>query len=383
MIQNEANYPENQIHLNDEGHDQLLCWLRIDQVKYLKTQHLLDILEHISLVKLISQPPNQLRQFGFKAKQIEQILQPDQARIDYLLAWANQPNQHIIHWQHPAYPESLRHIASPPTLLYAIGDVALLSKPQIAIVGSRNASHYGLDCAYQFGQAIAQTGLVVTSGFATGVDGKAHMGALQAAGKTIAVLGTGPDVVYPKRHTEMATELARNGLLVSEFAPGTPPRAQHFPRRNRIISGMSLGVLVVEAALQSGSLITARYALEQNKEVFAIPNAIHDPRSKGCHQLIRDGAKLTESIADILEELPIGSWQAANNSVTQLSEKSQPENFTSEPLLDNLSYEVTSVDELVARSQLPVDVLLTRLLDLELQGFVAAVSGGYVRTRRE
>ncbi|AWB66455.1 DNA-protecting protein DprA [Saccharobesus litoralis] len=367
---------------------ELRNWIVINSVKYLKFNHLQQILTCHSPTELCSLSQAELKQLGLNEKQIHQLLNPDTQLIDELIAWQQVPEQHIIYFDHPAYPEQLKQIVSAPLLLFAKGNIDLLVQPQVAIVGSRSASHYGLDNAFQFAAELARKGIVVTSGFATGVDGKAHQGALSVEGATIGVLGTGVDIVYPKRHHALAHQIVDNGgLLLSEFKPGTPARAQHFPRRNRIISGLSLGVLVVEAALKSGSLITARYAAEHNREVFAIPNCIHDPRSRGCHQLLRDGAKLTETVADILEELPntLSEQQSLNFELpsSNLIEKSSNKNFTTDELLVNLDYKATSIDELAFRSQLPVDVVLARLLDLEMQGLVAAVSGGYVRTRRD
>ncbi|WP_111979722.1 DNA-processing protein DprA [Algibacillus agarilyticus] len=368
--------------------DGLRNWIILDSVKYLKSKHLLQLLTRYTAEQLCKMPIDELQAIGFSAAQAKQVINPDEARITALTAWQTQPHQHILYYTHADYPDNLTQIASPPLLLFAYGDLSLLQKTQIAIVGSRNASHYGLDNAFQFAAALAQQNIVITSGFATGVDGHAHKGALSVGGGTIAVLGTGVDIIYPKRHTELAHELYQKGLIISEFPPGTPARAQHFPRRNRIISGLSRGVLVVEAALQSGSLITARYALEHNKEVFAIPNHIHDPRSRGCHKLLREGAKLTETVADILEELVQyediqQQFDLLTSENSHNAEKSSNKNFTSDDLLVNLDYKTTSVDVLASRSQLPVDVVLARLLDLELQGLVAAVSGGYVRTRRD
>ncbi|MCU4675879.1 DNA-processing protein DprA [Catenovulum sp. 2E275] len=359
-------------------------WLAFKQVKGLRVSQILRLLEFSSLEKIYQSDKTSLAGLGFKPEQIQQIQNTDFEQLQLLLDWqASNPQHHIIHYQSELYPELLKQISSPPLILYAIGDITLLNQPQIALVGSRHASHYGQDNAFQFAKALARHNLVVTSGFAAGIDGHAHRGALDGDGKTIAVLGTGPDVIYPKRNQALYQQILEQGLMISEFMPGTQARAQHFPRRNRIISGLSYGVLVVEAALQSGSLITAKYALEQNREVFAIPGSIHDPRSKGCHQLIQQGAKLVQVIDDLIEELPQVAKTMNFSLFSQNIEKNTKENFTSHELLVNLDYEVTSIDELVERTQQPVDLVLSQLLDLELQGLIAATSGGYIRLRRE
>ena len=224
-----------------------------------------------------------------------------QADLDWLGAAAD---RHVLFLDQPGYPFRLAQIADPPLALLLQGNPAPLHAPQLAIVGSRNASPAGRETAFEMASALAGLGFVVTSGLAEGVDGAAHRGAVTANGSTIAVLGTGPDRVYPRQHANLAKDICRLGALVSEQPVGTPPRGFNFPRRNRIISGLSLGVLVVEAGAHSGSLITARLAAEQGREVFAIPGGIHNPLARGCHSLIRNGAKLVESVTDILEELP-------------------------------------------------------------------------------
>ncbi len=228
----------------------------------------------------------------------------DAARIDADMAWlTGGPQRHLLPITDARYPQRLREIGSAPPLLFCIGDVGLLEAPQLAIVGARSATAQGIENARAFAEALSHRGLVITSGLALGIDGAAHRGALAAGGGTIALCGTGLDRVYPSQHRDLAHAIGGHGLLVSEFLPGTPPKADHFPRRNRLISGLALGVLVVEAARESGSLITARLAGEQGREVFAIPGSIHNPLARGCHQLIRQGAKLVETVDDIFEEL--------------------------------------------------------------------------------
>jgi DNA processing protein len=254
------------------------------------------------------------------------------------------------------------------------------------MVGSRNASINGRENAFEFAKQLADLGWVITSGLALGIDGAAHKGVLAINGKTIAVVATGLDQVYPARHKELAKSILNNdGAIVSEFLPNTPPKPGYFPKRNRIISGLSVGVLVVEATIKSGSLITARCAIEQNREIFAIPSTINNPQGKGCHWLIKQGAKLVEDIADIvdeIEQLPISGLNLSTNKEKEVRlEKSQKQNLFNDSLLASVGYEITPVDIVVSRSKLPINVVLTRLTMLELKGLVATVPGGYLRVK--
>lgn len=364
--------------------DTLRHWLAIKQVKGLRSKQLLKLLEYYSLESLFQLSQDKLSSIGFNPNQINILKNINWPLVDSQVDWLNASDlHHIIHWQDDRYPENLKQISSPPFVLYAVGHLELISKPQIAVVGSRNASRYGTDNAFQFSKSLVEAGLIITSGLAAGIDAWAHKGALSAKRhSTIAVVGTGPDVVYPKRNHDLTQQIIQAGLILSEFPPGTPARSQNFPRRNRIISGLSCGVLVVEANVKSGSLITAKYALEQNREVFAIPSSIHETRAKGCHQLIRQGAKLVETITDILEEINDLVEVPQMSLFSQKDEKKVKENFTSHDFLVNLDYETTSIDELVARTNLPLDIVLAQLLDLELQGLIAATSGGYTLLRR-
>ena len=286
-------------------------------------------------------------------------------------AWLKQPQCHLLTWADPDYPPLLRELPDPPVALYVQGSRALLSQPQLAVVGSRNPTPGGRDNAAAFAQSLAGAGLTITSGLALGIDGAAHRGAL-AAGTTIAVAGTGLDRVYPPRHRELAHQIVNAGALVSEFPLGTSPRPENFPVRNRLISGLSLGVLVVEAALNSGSLITARLAAEQGREVFAIPGSIHSPLARGCHALIRQGAKLVETAQDILEELgPLAALTAP------ASDKSTPNLSNDESeLLQHLGYDGVHFDVVVERSGLTPDRVSSMLLALELRGLIAVGPGG-------
>lgn len=287
--------------------------------------------------------------------------------VDRSIAWASHPGQHIICLADTTYPPALLEIADPPSVLYVRGKLDLLKTPGLGVVGSRNATPQGLQTAENFARALAAKGLTIISGLALGIDAAAHRGALAASGPTIAVIGTGADRVYPARNKELAIAIAEQGAIISEFPLGTPAIASNFPRRNRIISGLSRGILVVEAALESGSLITARLAGEQGREVFAIPGSIHSPVARGCHKLIRQGAKLVETAQDILEEL--GDFSEEANS--PISSSYPADN----PVLSAIGYDPCGLDELVERTGLPADQLLGELLMLELAGAVAALPG--------
>jgi DNA processing protein len=279
------------------------------------------------------------------------------------------------------YPASLLETADPPLMLYLLGapafDLTQLGR-SIAIVGSRNPTAQGAESARGFARAFGEAGITVVSGLALGVDGAAHTGALEAGGgtdrlATVAVVGTGLDRVYPARHRELAHRIAAQGLIVSEYSLGTPPLNQNFPKRNRIIAGLSRGTLVVEAALQSGSLITARMAAEQGREVFAIPGSIHSPQSRGCHALIRQGAKLVESVGDVLEEL---RFDAPAASSAEPPPQAEPATASDPGLLGELGFDPVSLDALCARTGYSAAELQARLLELELDGRVARLPGG-------
>jgi len=290
------------------------------------------------------------------------------------LAWLEAPSRHLLMWDDPAYPGLLAELGDAPPLLFIEGDPALLEQPQLAVVGSRRASRPGLDTARMFARSLAAGGFVITSGLALGIDGAAHRGALDAQGKTIAVLGTGLRCLYPARHAGLASDIvAGGGALVSELPLLSPPHASNFPRRNRIISGLSLGVLVVEASPSSGSLITARLAAEQGREVYAIPGSIHHPGARGCHQLIRDGAVLVERIDHILEALR--GWQVQGPEAVV----EQP---VRHPLLDLLHAAPHSSEALAAASGWPLSEVLAALTELELEGCVACEAGRWVGRAR-
>ena len=291
-------------------------------------------------------------------------------RLAAALAWRAQgEGRHFLAVGAEHFPPLLLQTADPPLLLYVQGDLAALGRRSLAIVGSRHATAQGLENARAFAKALGEAGLLVVSGLALGIDGAAHDGALAAPAGTIGVVGTGLDRVYPRTHKALAHRIAGHGALVSEFAPGVPAIAANFPQRNRIIAGLSLGTLVVEAALQSGSLITARMALEAGREIFAVPGSIHATQSKGCHALIKQGAKLVESAADILDELRQAAGPVAARSGVAIP---APVN----PLLDALGFEPTTLDALQARTGWPTAELTAQLLELELDGHVARLPGG-------
>ncbi len=303
-----------------------------------------------------------------------------QAQRDYELAI--KAGAQFIHREDENYPQLLANIHSAPTLLYVLGDTNVLHLPQIALVGSRNASASGLELAQEFASALAQHGLAITSGLALGIDGAAHRGALHVNGKTIAAIATGIDEVYPRRHEKLAAEIIANGgAIVSEFAPKTAPNAQHFPRRNRIISGLSLGTLVIEASLQSGSLITARYAMEQGREVFALPGSVRSVFHRGCHALIRQGAKLVESTQDIVDELGglLAFKQQECAVINTLNSKTQDLSEDAVRVFRLLDHTPVPLDVLLERCQLPIDRMSAALMDLEMEAVIVQQHGLYSR----
>ncbi len=286
------------------------------------------------------------------------------------LQWLDQPGQHVVMWDQTDYPALLAELSDAPPLLFVAGDRGLLERPQLAMVGSRRASRPGLDTAQAFARSLAGGGFVITSGLALGIDGAAHQGALDTGGATVAVLGTGLQCIYPHRHVGLAERIiAEGGALVSELPLDCPPHASNFPRRNRIISGLSLGVLVVEASPSSGSLITARLAAEQGREVYAIPGSIHHPGARGCHQLIREGATLVESVEDILQALRGWQQQVPNAETGPANDH---------PLLRQLHASPLSSEELAQACGLALSETLVALTELELQGLAVCEAGRWV-----
>jgi DNA processing protein len=310
------------------------------------------------------------------ATQAGRLLDTDtREAVAIALAWANEPGNSILCLGDAAYPVALLDIHDPPVLLYVKGDPARLSAPSLAIVGARSATPQGLSNAAAFARSLSRAGLAIVSGLALGIDAAAHEGGLDGAGGTVAVIGTGADRIYPSRNQALARRIGEAGVIISEFPLGTPPAAHNFPRRNRLIAGLSQGVLVVEAALGSGSLITARLAAEQGREVFAVPGSIHSPLSKGCHRLIRDGAKLVETAEDILEELPQHICHDAPQHPGTLPDAASSDSAAS-GVLSALGHDPVHGDTLALRCGLTADALYAILLPMELDGQVARLPGG-------
>jgi len=358
--------------------DQLKYWLVLLRAPGIGSKTFLTILDSFLPEQLFSQSRSKLSDIGLKSKSIDFIKSPNWELIEKDLIWLNHPENDVLTIFDPLYPSQLKQINSPPPLLFVRGNKKLLTEPQISIVGSRNPSTVGEQTAIDFAQTLSSHGFTITSGLALGIDAASHQGALNAGGHTIAVAGTGLDRVYPARNKELATKIADTGLIISEFPPGTTAKANHFPRRNRIISGLCIGLLVVEAAKQSGSLITARMALEENREVFAIPGSIHNPLARGCNALIKEGAKLVENTQDIFDEL---------GEYNQQHEELEEENIQStldleqQNLLNLIMFSPTSVDWLVQESGFSAEIISSMLLMLELQGYIATTPGGYIRTK--
>ncbi|PKO91051.1 MAG: DNA-protecting protein DprA [Betaproteobacteria bacterium HGW-Betaproteobacteria-1] len=357
------------MQLDDSARQELALWVALCNIHGLGNQGVCQLLKAFGEPKSVFDAPySQLRQIV--ADKIAETISagPDVSSTESTLDWLASEQNHLITLADTDYPKALLEIPDPPPLLYAKGQKKWLNTPGIAVVGSRNASPQGEKNAEDFSQALANHGYTIISGMALGIDGAAHRGALKATGATIAVVGTGLDIVYPSRHRELAHQIAEQGLILSEFPLGTPSKAQNFPRRNRIISGLATGCLVVEANVQSGSLITARLAAEQGREVFAIPGSIHSPVSKGCHQLIKQGAKLVDNIQDIVDEL---GTITRKNIFTEL--QTLPE---ANPLLDSMGFEPVTMEVLLERSGLTSDNLSAMLLMLELESRVASLPGG-------
>lgn len=358
-------------------------WLRTSMVKGLntiKSVKLAQCLQRCSDIHL-----DTLMAAGLNQKQCEQFLSPSNERyINTTLTWLEKDTHHLLVYGAPDYPKQLTYIASAPLLLFAIGDISILSQEQIAMVGSRNFSHYGERWAKHFAKELVQAGFIITSGLAIGIDSICHRSALHSGGKTIAVLGSGLENIYPRRHFDLARRITEEGgAILSEFLTTALPLATHFPRRNRIISGLSVAVVVVEASPGSGSLITARYAIEQGRDVFALPGPLGSPTSEGTHWLIQQGAYLVGTPKDIIEQ--VGSslkWLPMSPPSSDALTASEPSPAIPFPdLLASIEYEPTPVDLMAQRTGQPVSEILIQLLDLELEGWVSSVSGGYIRIK--
>ncbi len=357
--------------MNDRG--ELASWLRLTLIPGIGNAARRALLNNCGLPQAIFDSSLPTLSAIIDPTLAERLLRHEcRAEIEAALDWAGQPGNHLLTLADADYPQSLLSSDDPPLLLYAKGNTAVLNRPMLAVVGSRNATAQGLRDAEAFARALGEAGLTVVSGLALGIDAAAHRGALATLAGTVAVIGTGADRLYPARNETLAHEIADKDAVLSEFPLGTPALGANFPRRNRIIAGLGLGCLVVEAALRSGSLITARLAAESGREAFAIPGSIHSPLSRGCHQLIRQGAKLVESAADILEELRWGTHPAAagddDSSGTNTGEE--------ERVLAALGNTPCPLDTLAARSGLTPAALLAMLLPMELAGRVAQLPGG-------
>lgn len=366
--------------------DELPCWLALGRAPGLGPATVRGLIELFgSAESVIRARRSELAGFGLPDATVAWLCNPDWDLVEADLRWCESADHHILRVSDPGYPRLLLEIANPPTLLFVVGDPDTLCTPQLAIVGSRNPTQGGRANAFEFASTLSHVGLTITSGLALGIDAAGHRGALDARGRSIAVLGTGADRVYPARHKALAHEIAACGALVSEFHPGTQPMRQNFPRRNRLIAGLSLGTLVVEAALSSGSLITARYAAEQGREVFAIPGSIHNPLAKGCHVLIREGAKLVESAQHVLEELPVLPCSHVPTSAPAVTgEQAPPADPQHAALLESIGYDAVNLDTLVERTRLTPAQVSSMLLIMELEGRVIAIAGGkYMRAEQE
>jgi DNA processing protein len=333
---------------------------------HVRVGELQQLLEFFSDVESVTaQPRSRLTEIGLSEEKCNAISSPDKHIIDKAMAWLDHDAHHLVAWGESNYPEILSHIPGSPLLLYVNGDIEALHLPSLAIVGSRNPTEGGSRNARDFAKYLASHGFSIVSGLAQGIDAAAHQGALDVGGRTVAFVGNGIDRVYPAGNRKLAHSIAESGALVSEYPLGAPPERWHFPERNRLISGLSLGTLIVEAARRSGSLITARLAAEQGREVFALPGSIHNPLARGCHELIRQGAKLVETAADILAELrPLTKHmlETADDDYSQLCK--------------HLSFDPIGIDELGKQSGLTIDQLSSMLLLLELHGEVESLSGG-------
>lgn len=319
----------------------------------------------------------------------QQLPKVEPQLIKRILRWADEDDAHYFICQaHRQYPSLLNDIHSPPRLLYCAGDITLLEQPLLAVVGSRRASPYGLEQVHAIARELCAHGWGISSGMAMGIDAAAHRSALAVGGKTVAVLGSGIDVCYPPRQRQLYDEIKQHGLIVSEFYPGAPARSDHFLRRNRIISGLSHGVVVAEATLRSGSLATANFALEQNRNIYALPGPVSMASFAGSHQLIQQGATLITCAKDILADLPMLKSDsdlevsAARTDIEKVT-RGFHKPLANTELFANVGFETTSIDSLVTRTRLPVAEVMNQLIELELDGWVTAVPGGYVRVRRE
>ncbi|HJV87342.1 MAG TPA: DNA-processing protein DprA [Noviherbaspirillum sp.] len=358
---------------------ELAQWIRLEQTAGVGPETARKLLAHFGLPENIFTAGFSVLRQVVSERVAQALLTPQSeelaALIDKTIAWAEQPGNRILTLADADYPKALLDIPDPPMMLYAKGRIDLLSQPSLAVVGSRNATTQGVLNAEKFSEVLSQAGLTIISGMALGIDTAAHQGSLRGPGSTVAVIGTGADIVYPARNRTLAHQIAAEGCIIYEYALGTPAIASNFPRRNRIISGLARGVLVIEAAAQSGSLITARMAADQGREVFAIPGSIHSPLSKGCHLLIKQGAKLVESAQDVLEEIRHHDRQPLPPpSAPAIVPATKPS-----PLLTAMGFDPVAPDVLATRCELDIANVNAQLLTLELEGLIEMLPGGTVR----
>lgn len=365
-------------------HNSLVDWLVVAAVSGLGPLRIRQLLLHMDVAELRQRLEYEPQSLPISQTQLQRLeLAPE--KVDQALQWQQgAEGRYLICPDDPFYPPLLKHIPDFPPILFVKGQVETLLQPALAMVGSRDASRAGLSLAWQLGAELDALNISVCSGMAAGIDGAAHRGALSATGKTIAVLGTGIDEIYPRRHRTLYDDIQVHGAVISELWPSVGVFPGNFPKRNRIISGLAMGTLVVEARRRSGSLISARLAAEQGREVFAVPGSIMGDEHQGCHDLIRNGAKLVESVADIVEELaPLCSCHLEDLHKSHHIKPSENSELPFKTLLASVDYETTPLDVVVEHSGITLDLVLEQLLELELQGWVAAVPGGYVRLKRK
>ena len=363
--------------LNEEQ----LAWLALASAVHIATGKWLRALQesNLSAVALVRTYYNKKVSPKIPTALVQAISLPF---IKQAVEWQGASSEHyIITYGCKTYPSLLKTLSNPPLVLFVLGNPNIISSHQIAIVGSRSASHQGKRTATEFAQMLSTKGITVTSGLALGIDAAAHAGGVAICGRTIAVMGTGPDLVYPARNEALHKKIIESGgACITEFFPGVPVKAWHFPRRNRIIAAISLGTLVVEAKIKSGTLITANLAADMGREVFAIPGSIFHPYSQGCHWLIQQGAKLVTNIDDIFEEISVQPNECIDVSES-FSKKSEANSLATDKILDSVDYDVTTIDVITQRSHLPIQTVMVILLEYELRGLVATVPGGYVKLR--
>ena len=371
--------------------DEVFAWMALSRAPALNAPILAGAFEQLGGIGGFIEASDQARQDAGVPAAAREFLRGARGSPSTLeRAWMNGPYHHLVAFTDPRYPSSLHALQRRPLALYVAGKPEVLNEPQLSIVGSRNPTPAGRDTAFAFAEELAARGLAITSGLAEGIDSAAHRGALAAQGITLAVLGNGIDSIYPRSNQRLSEEIRLQGALISEFPLGTPPRRENFPQRNRIIAALGLGTLVVEAARRSGSLITARLAGDQNRELFAVPGSIHNPLSRGCHELIRQGAKLTETVADILSELNFSgfsrSGRSASSGLGSAAELEAGMDKEHKILLDALGFDPADLDTLVVRTGFKAEAVSSMMLILELEGHVQAAPGGrysrVVRSRR-